>query len=304
MESFGAYLKDERESRKISLDEISRATKIRRAILEAIERDEGEVLLPEAVVKGFIRTYARHIGLDPKEVMATYAERQKGDEAPEKGRPLPGVKRRIPVKYVFAGGICVLIIIIIPLLFFSKHGSRKGAHEAALATIPTEQTTMVPAEDLQSSSSLPSVEEPMPLQTPPVGAEEVEEVQKEKVQNVQEVQEVSEVPEVTEVPEVSAVEAGEEVVAVQEEEPTPVHDHTLVITASERTWIQIQEGSSLPFDVILYPGDSFTRTSSQQLAVVIGNAGGVAVSFDGKRLDYSGKDGEVVRLTLPSPEEG
>jgi cytoskeleton protein RodZ len=287
MESFGAYLKDERESRKISLDEISRATKIRRAILEAIERDEGEVLLPEAVVKGFIRTYARHIGLDPKEVMATYAERQKGDEAPEKGRPLPGVKRRIPVKYVFAGGICVLIIIMISLLFFYERGSREGAHEAALATIPTEQTTMVPAEDLQSSSSLPSVEEPMPLQTPPVGAEEAQEVK--------EVQKVQEVPE---------VEAGEEVVAVQEEEPTPVRDHTLVITASERTWIQIQEGSSLPFDVILFPGDSFTRTSSQQLAVVIGNAGGVAVSFDGKGLDYSGKDGEVVRLTLPLPEEG
>jgi len=290
MESFGTYLKGERESRKISLDEISRATKIRRAILEAIERDEGEVLLPEAVVKGFIRTYARHIGLDPKEVMATYAERQKGDEAPEKGRPLPGVKRRIPVKYVFAGGVCVLIIIMTSLLFFYERGSREGAHEAVLATIPTEQTTMVPTGDLQASPSLPSVEEPMPLQTPPVGAEEA--------------QEVKEVQKVQEVPEVSEVEVGEEVIAVQKEESPSVHDHTLVITASERTWIQIQEGSSLPFDVILYPGDSFTRTSSQQLAVVIGNAGGVAVSFDGKRLDYSGKDGEVVRLTLPSPEEG
>ena len=68
MKSFGAYLKDERESRKISLEEISRGTKIRRAILEAIEMDEGEVLLPEAVVKGFIETYARHIGLDTTEV--------------------------------------------------------------------------------------------------------------------------------------------------------------------------------------------------------------------------------------------
>jgi len=290
MESFGAYLKDERESRKISLDEISRATKIRRAILEAIERDEGEVLLPEAVVKGFIRTYARHIGLDPKEVMATYAERQKGDEAPEKGRPLPGVKRRIPVKYVFAGGVCVLIIIMTSLLFFYERGSREGAHEAVLATIPTEQTTMVPAGDLQASPSLPSVEEPMPLQTPPVGAEEA--------------QEIKEVRKVREVPEVSEVETEEEVVAVQEETPPPVREHTLVITASERTWIQIQEGSSLPFDVILYAGDSFTRQSSHQLAIVIGNAGGVTVIFDGKELESLGNDGQVVRLTLPAPQEG
>jgi cytoskeleton protein RodZ len=279
MESFGTYLKGEREARKISLDEISRATKIRRAILEAIERDQGEVLLPEAVVKGFIRTYARHIGLDPKEVMATYVERQKEDEAPEKEGPLPGGKRKIPAKYVFAGGICVLIIIIIPLLFFSGRGPREGAQEAAFATPPTEQIDMVTTEDLQSSPSLPSRKDETKLfQTSPVVAEEAEEVQD--------------------------LEAGEEVVAVQEEEPSPVHDHTLVITASERTWIQIQEGSSLPFDVILFPGDSYTRTSSQQLAVVIGNAGGVTVSFDGKRLKSPGKDGEVVRLTLPSPKEG
>ena len=76
MKSFGAYLKDERESRKISLEEISRATKIRRAILEAIEKDQAEVLLPEVVVKGFIDTYARYVGLDPKEVLSQYSERR------------------------------------------------------------------------------------------------------------------------------------------------------------------------------------------------------------------------------------
>jgi cytoskeleton protein RodZ len=287
MESFGTYLKGERESRKISLDEISRSTKIRRAILEAIERDQGEVLLPEAVVKGFIRTYARHIGLDPKEVMATYAERHMGDEIPGKGRPLLDGRRRVPAKYIFAGGICVLILICIPLLFFSERGPREGAQEAALAPPSTERTDMVPPNEVQSSPSLPSLEETIPLQTPPVGVEEAQEVK--EVQKGQEVQEV---------------EAGEEVVAVQEEEPPPVHEHTLVITASERTWIQIQEGSSLPFDVILFPGDSLTRTSSQQLAVVIGNAGGVTVTFDGKTLESPGKDGEVVRFTLPSPEEG
>lgn len=287
MESFGTYLKGERESRKISLEEISRATKIRRAILEAIEKDQGEALLPEAVVKGFIKTYARHIGLDPKEVMATYAEWHTGDEAPEEARSLPDEKRTILAKYFFAGGICVLIIICIPLLFFSKHGFREGAQEAALSPPPTEQIAMVSSDDVQSPVSLPSVEEPNALQPPPVGSEEAQEVK--------EVQKVQVVPE---------AEAGEKVVAVLDEEPPPMHEHTLVITALERTWIQITEGSSLPFDVILYPGDNFTRTSSQQLAVVIGNAGGVTVSFDGKTLNSPGKDGEVVRFTLPAPKEG
>lgn len=278
MKSLGTYLKGERESRKISLDEISRATKIRRAILEAIERDQAEGLLPEAVVKGFIKTYARHIGLDPKEVLSTCEERRKGDETPEEARLLSNGRRRIPPHYVFAGGICVLIIIAISLLFFSERGPREGAQEAVFTSPATEQITMVPSEDLQSSSSLPSIEETMPLQTPPVGGEEARKAH--------------------------VVAAGEEVATVQEDKSQPVPEHTLVITALERTWIQIQEGSSLPFDIILYPGDNFTRTSSQQLAVVIGNAGGVTVSFNGKGLESLGKNGEVVRLTLPAPEEG
>ena len=283
MESVGTYLKGEREARKISLDEISRATKIRRAILEAIEKDQGEVLLPEAVVKGFIKTYARHIGLEPKEVMTTYVERKRRDETPDKDGPLPEGKRRIPSTYVFAGGICVLIIIMISLIFFYERGPREGAQEAAIAAPSTEQIDMVPPEAPQSFTSLPSVEDTMPLQAPPLG---VEEVQEEKVQAVPEVK------------------AEENVVAFQEEQPPPLHKHTLVITALERTWIQIQDGSSLPFDVILYPGDNFTRTSSQQLAIVIGNAGGVTVVFDGKGLESLGKDGEVVRITLPSRKEG
>jgi cytoskeleton protein RodZ len=290
MESFGAYLKSERESRKISLEEISRATKIRRAILEAIEKDQGEALLPEAVVKGFIKTYARHIGLDPKEVMATYTEKHKGGDAQEQGRPFPDEKRRIPTKYVFAAGICVLIVIVIPFLFFSGGGTEEGTHKAALATPTTDQAPMVPSEDVQSLPSLHSGEETLSLQTPPAVAKEAQEPKEAK--EIQKVQAKSE------------VDAGEDIVAVQEAEPPPMYEHTLVITASERTWIQITEGSSLPFDVILYPGDNFTRTSSQQLAIVIGNAGGVTVSFDGKTLESPGKDGEVVRLRLPAPKEG
>jgi cytoskeleton protein RodZ len=290
MKSFGAYLKGEREARKISLEEISRATKIRRAILEAIEQDQGEAVLPEAVVKGFIKGYARHIGLDPKEVMATYAEWRTGGDAQGQGRPLAGGKRRISTKYAFAAGICALILICISLLLFSGGGSEKGTHKAALATPPPEGSTMVPPGDVQPSPSPPSAEESVPLQTPPVVVEETPEVK--EVQNIQEV------------PEVSEVETGEDIVPLPEAEPLPMREHILVITASERTWIQIKEGSSLPFDVILFPGDSFTRTSSQQLAIVIGNAGGVTVNFDGKTLGSPGEDGEVVRFMLPSPEEG
>ena len=72
MERFGVYLRKEREARKISLQDISQATKVRRGILEAIESDRPEVLPPEVFVKAFIKTYAKYVGLDPEEVLSRY----------------------------------------------------------------------------------------------------------------------------------------------------------------------------------------------------------------------------------------
>jgi hypothetical protein len=92
--------------------------------------------------------------------------------------------------------------------------------------------------------------------------------------------------------------------AEEEETSPPPDEHTLVIKASERTWIQIQEGSSPPSEVILDSGESYTRKSPHQLSIVIGNAGGVQVTFDGKVLGVLGEDGEVIKLKLPSSEEG
>jgi hypothetical protein len=80
-----------------------------------------------------------------------------------------------------------------------------------------------------------------------------------------------------------------------------VREHLLVIKASERTWIQIKDGSSLPFDVILSRGESYTRKSPHPLTIVIGNAGTMTATFDGKGLGSLGGSGEVVKLTLPSP---
>jgi cytoskeleton protein RodZ len=268
MDTVGSYLKDEREARKISLDEVSRATKIRRAILEAVERDEGEVFLPEVVVKGFIEAYARYLGLDPKEVLSAYPRGQHEVEAEKRPKGLREEKRRVPVRYMIAGAISLLVVIGV-LVFLFGRTPQQGANEAVkdvAADAGLEETT--PLKETQIITHAPSVEESIPstsLQVPQTDITGIEE---------------------------------------QQEEPLPHSNHTLVIKASEKTWVQIQEGSSLPFDLILYPGDSYSRTSPHRLAIVVGNAGGVTVTFDGQVLKGLGKAGEVVRLTLPFPEQG
>jgi transcriptional regulator with XRE-family HTH domain len=68
-ESFGSSLKRERELRKITLQEISQATRIRLRYLEAIEQEHFEKLPGLTFLKGYVRSYARYVGLDPGEAL-------------------------------------------------------------------------------------------------------------------------------------------------------------------------------------------------------------------------------------------
>jgi transcriptional regulator with XRE-family HTH domain len=64
--SLGSELKKAREGRKITLEEISKKTKIPPKYLEAIEEGTFEVFSSHAYAKGFIRAYAKVVGLDPQ----------------------------------------------------------------------------------------------------------------------------------------------------------------------------------------------------------------------------------------------
>ncbi len=72
MASFGQELKRERELRDISLKEISEATKISIRFLEALEQDNYDILPGGIFNRGFIRAYARFIGVDGEELVNAY----------------------------------------------------------------------------------------------------------------------------------------------------------------------------------------------------------------------------------------
>jgi cytoskeletal protein RodZ len=74
MESLGKYLKTEREARELSLEEVSRATRIRVHILRAIEEDRYEQLPTWAYLRGFLTGYTKHLGLKPEAVLLRYQE--------------------------------------------------------------------------------------------------------------------------------------------------------------------------------------------------------------------------------------
>src|SRR5205814_6694063 len=70
--SFGERLKRERELRSITLDEIANSTKIGTRMLHALEDEEFSKLPGGIFNKGFVRAYARYLGLDEEQAVVDY----------------------------------------------------------------------------------------------------------------------------------------------------------------------------------------------------------------------------------------
>jgi cytoskeletal protein RodZ len=87
-ESFGEWLKRQREVREISLREVSDTTKINLRYLEALEDNRFSALPAPVFARGFLREYARFVGLDPDEVLNYYDAAQSAEPESE-ARPRP-----------------------------------------------------------------------------------------------------------------------------------------------------------------------------------------------------------------------
>jgi cytoskeletal protein RodZ len=82
MGSFGERLRREREMRGVTLDDIAEATKIGTRSLRALE-DEHFELLPGGIFnKGFVRAYAKYLGLNEDEMVADYLQAA-GESGPD-----------------------------------------------------------------------------------------------------------------------------------------------------------------------------------------------------------------------------
>jgi cytoskeletal protein RodZ len=84
MLTVGQILKRAREQAHATIDDIAQATKIRKEYLEKIERNEFTGFVSTTFVKGFIRSFANYLDLDPDNLVALYRRQTGEDEKPIK----------------------------------------------------------------------------------------------------------------------------------------------------------------------------------------------------------------------------
>jgi cytoskeletal protein RodZ len=262
MERPGEYLKRERVLRDVSLESVHEATRVSIKFLVALEADDHEVLPHPAFVKGFIQSYAKHLGLDETEAVLRYELFLREKFQQEKSEPPKGwqtadsgsaaLKNSRTIQILVAVGVVVIVI----LYLFSF---REGADEASsipqtrLPEVATSEVEAVPDKfdaesDVHRAAAV--VEPPAPVQQVPA-------------------------------------------------QPIP-KKHTLVVKAKEDVWIEVVIDGREPFDVLLKVDERVVWKASEEFSLVIGNAGGVALEFDGEDIQLYGESGRVVRLRLPN----
>ncbi|MGH7262055.1 MAG: RodZ domain-containing protein, partial [Nitrospiraceae bacterium] len=70
---------------------------------------------------------------------------------------------------------------------------------------------------------------------------------------------------------------------------------TLVLEATELSWVVVQVDDASPHEALLRPGERLTWKGQEKFALTVGNAGGIRGELNGKPLAPFGPKGRVVR---------
>jgi cytoskeletal protein RodZ len=135
LDDIGSELRETRLRLGLTLERVEKETRIRRRYLEALEEERFDELPGEAYAKGFLRTYADHLGLDGVQFLARYRERfPRRPEPPVTPSPqAPYESRPLRIAVVAAGAAAVLAVGALVAWQLDDHG---GGTDTGSSTTP------------------------------------------------------------------------------------------------------------------------------------------------------------------------
>ena len=287
MPSFGEKLKLEREKRKVTLEQISVSTKIGTRMLQALEEDKFSQLPGGIFNKGFVRAYARCVGLDEDQTVADYLQAS-GDAPPvsveivahdNKTHENEASVRRIqadadvPARQmpwgVFAAGLLVVALTLSLWSHRQREQKRQSVQPSAATSenpspvqdaVASSPTSVPPAPSIAAAGS-PTATAPAPAPAPS-GAPQTPG---------------------TATGTVPAKTGGE---------------FTVAIRSREQSWISITTDGEVTSSELLTAGSERISRGRKEIVVKAGNAGGVDFLFNGNKLETGGEYGEVKTVTF------
>ena len=319
----GAQLRRAREARGESVHEVAFALKLSPRQVDALERDDFNVLPGMAFVRGFLRNYARYVGLDATPLLDA-VQRLAGPGSPDLS-PIRNADGDLPIgdnrrSGSFPAGLVVLILLAMVATGWYFDWFRTDAAPSAETVVePSPTFAQAPTQPVDSTSAI-ELTPPQPLVIEPVADAQVGGAAASNDPAALAAQPVGEsaapgaaapssdaatAAALTAPPSESAAspEPGAGVtapVAVDAPMPAPGGSGQLSFRFGADSWVEVRDASG----TILHSGTNRAgSTRSVQgvapFTLVVGNAASVTLEHDGKPVDLAAHiRGSVARLTL------
>jgi cytoskeleton protein RodZ len=278
----GAKLRQERSGRGISIEDISRDTRIPLRYLEAIETGNFAILPGLLFTRNFVKQYALALNLDPDPLVA---ELPKPDESTAQ---LPQPPTRDRSSYGNQN-IRSIISSVVWLLLAA------GASLAAYMHFNRSTDTPLPGIDSNATlSSHPVIDGT----TPPAASPEVAPI---FIQQA--------IPGVNQAP--AGIETGPANTAMPSPPrvpaavpPAAAGPVTVILTAHADAWVEVSADGKPAFTATLISNETRNVSAAEQVKIVTGNAGALGISLNGKTVDMTGPLGHAraIKLTAEGPQ--
>ena len=270
MTSLGETLRRERTKRNLELDQISKDLKISCRMLAAIEDEKFDRLPGGVFSRSFVRQYARYLGLDEHEISAQLDQLLE-PPPPAFGQPA-GVEEPVPEKQIFP--------IAVPRMeSWESIGPDRSMWRSPLTSLGLVIVAILGCAGVyawwQRTPHIGgTVHEAAVTPAPPVPAPQPAPVET-KPESAAQIQPASQTADAS----------------------APVR---VDMTAAEPVWIEIKQDGRVTFAGTLAANERRSVDANTTVTLILGNAGGVNISLNGKPIGTVGGKGQVRNLQLTS----
>ena len=286
MDTVGEFFRHVRETKGLTLDAVASKTCIHPDFLRALEDNNFAKLPDQVFAKGFVRSYARSLGLDENEAMRRFVDsagafyEKQGERERLRQKEVEDDRRRRTSRQVVAGATVVGLLALV-LLLTREQSAVSPARRApvspppAAESVPPAVSVPTPAPPVQPGSPTGTAAGDSSTSDNPTTAPSAPGV------DVRGDASVSSPPSV-----------GAPALT-----PGPSTDSALQLDleAFEMTWVLVRVDGGPAQEVLLKAGDRVRWKAADQFALTLGNAGGVRISLNGKEQGPFGPRGKVAR---------
>jgi cytoskeleton protein RodZ len=310
MESIGEFFRQVRETKGLTIDEVASKTRIRTDFVKALEDGNFAKLPDQVFARGFVRSYARSLGLDEDDAIhrfvqsaGAYYDKQVERERLKVRQAEEERKRQANRKAVaIAIGIAILTLIFLlsreqSSLLVRRSSSDLPASASKRIAPPTPESQNAPPS--QQAEAVPPASKTKPSEPPVVSAKASVGNNVEPVTSPAST--ASAVPELA-APASSSLGSDGPLGGISLEGSGATDGQlALDLEATELSWVVVQVDGGSPQEALLRPGEKARWKGQDQFILTLGNAGGVKAELNGKPQKPFGQSGKVARDIVIKP---